>query len=269
VIRRLFFPRRGVRRRAVHTISGVGSPELGNTRNLSIYLPPSYDRGRTRRYPVVYMQDGQNLFSRATSYAGDWGLVDRLDTLSATGIEAIVVGVWNAGEARLAEYSPFRDSAHGGGAGDRYVSFLADTVKPLVDRRFRTRSDPSDTGVAGSSMGGLISLYAVLSKRSTFGFAAVQSPSVWFADGAIVPFVESTPRGGPIYLDVGGREGDRQVPEVRRLRDSLCGKGYREGVDLMYEEDAEGEHSEAAWGRRFPQALVFLLGGRARERRTS
>jgi predicted alpha/beta superfamily hydrolase len=215
------------------------------------------------------MQDGQNLFNRSTSFAGDWGLVARLDALAADGVEAIVVGVWNAGDARLSEYSPFYDSAHGGGTGDRYVTFLADTVKPLVDRKFRTRSDPPDTGVGGSSMGALISLYAVLSKQSTFGFAVVQSPSVWFADGAILPYVESTPKGGPVYLDVGARESQRQVPDVRRLRDALLRKGYREGADLMYEEDAEGEHREAAWGRRFPHALAFLLGGRARERRTS
>jgi enterochelin esterase-like enzyme len=130
----------------------------------------------------------------------------------------------------------------------------------MIDRRYQTRPDPGDTGIAGSSMGGVISVYAALAHASTFGLAAVQSPAVWFAGKAIVPFVESVPKAGPIYLDVGGREAERQVPDVRRLRDALRGKGYREGVDLMYEEDPGGEHNEAAWGRRFPRALTFLLG---------
>jgi len=260
-LRRRFLPRRGARPRALQSIHGVVSPELGNSRTVTVYLPPSYDNSRNRRYPVVYMQDGQNLFSGATSFAGDWDLVTRLDALAAAGVEAIVVGVWNAGPRRLAEYSPFRDAKNGGGDGTRYLAFLADTVKPMIDRRFQTRPDPANTGIGGSSMGGLISLYAVLARPSTFGFAAVQSPSVWFGDAAIVRFVESVEKGGPIYLDVGAREAERQVPDVRRLRDALRGKGYREGFDLMYEEDADGEHNEAAWGRRFPRALTFLLGG--------
>jgi predicted alpha/beta superfamily hydrolase len=262
-LRRRLFPRRPVRTRAVQTITDIASPQLGNTHNVTIYLPPSYD-GSNRHYPVVYMQDGQNLFDRATSHAGDWGLVDRLDAIAPAGVEAIIAGVWNAGDARLAEYSRFVDRAHGGGAGDRYLAFLVETLKPLIDARFQTRPEPATTGIAGSSMGGLISLTAFLSRPDVFGFAAVMSPSLWFADAAAIPFVEQSPKpGGPLYLDVGCREGDRALADVRRLRTTLLGKGYREGVDLMYEEDAGGEHNEAAWGRRFPRALTFLLSERS------
>jgi len=263
-LRRKLFPRRPVRARAIQTLAGVASPQLGNARNVTVYLPPSYD-GSNRRYPVVYMQDGQNLFDRATSHAGDWGLVDRLDALAAAGIEAIVVGVWNAGDARLTEYSPFVDPTHGGGAGDRYIAFLVETLKPLIDGRFPTRSDAAATGIAGSSMGGLISLGAYFSQPSVFGFAAVMSPSLWFADAAALPFVERSPKpAGPLYVDIGCREGQRALADVRRLRDLLVAKGYRHGVDLLYEEDSTGEHNEAAWGRRFPRALAFLLGQRSR-----
>jgi predicted alpha/beta superfamily hydrolase len=258
-LRRRFFPRRRVRARAIETIRDVRSPQLGNTRHVTVYLPPSYDRSN-RRYPVVYMQDGQNLFERSTSFGGDWGLVDRLDALAASGIEAIVAGVWNAPQERLNEYSPFRDAKHGGGSGERYVSFLVDTLKPLVDGMFQTEPAPSSTGIGGSSMGGLISAFALFTRADTFGFGSMQSPSVWFADAALLDFVATSakPRG-PLYLDVGRKEGDRELADVRRLRELLLAKNYRDGGDLMYDEDAEGEHNEAAWGRRFPRALAFLL----------
>jgi predicted alpha/beta superfamily hydrolase len=256
--RRRFFPRRRVRTRALATLGDVWSPQLGCARRVTMYLPPSYDDSN-RRYPVVYMQDGQNLFERSTSYAGDWGLVDGLDALAASGVEAIVAGVWNSPQERLNEYSPFRDAKHGGGAGERYLDFLVDTLKPLVDTRFHTEPAAESTGIGGSSMGGLISLYALLT-RPVFGFASVQSPSVWFADAALLNFVASVSGpAGALYLDVGRKEGDRELTEVRRLHELLVSKGYRDGTNLMYDEDADGEHNEAAWGRRFPRALAFLF----------
>jgi predicted alpha/beta superfamily hydrolase len=258
-LRRRFFTRRGVRSRAVQTLAGIRSPELGNARNVSVYVPPSYDGAGRRHYPVIYLQDGQNLFDRSTSHAGDWGLVDRLDAMAATGVEIIAVGVWNISARRLDEYSPFKDPRHGGGDGESYLAFVADTLKPIIDRRFKTRPAAADTGIGGSSMGALISLYGLLRRPGTFGFASVQSPSAWFADRAIIRFVQSVQAAGPVYVDVGAGEGDRVVDDVRRLRDALRSRGYREGVDLMYEEDAAGAHDEAAWGRRFPDALAFLL----------
>ncbi len=258
-LRRRFFPRRRVRARALETIRDVRSPQLGNTRHVTVYLPPSYDQSN-RRYPVIYMQDGQNLFERSTSFAGDWGLVDRLDALAAAGIEAIVAGVWNSPQERLNEYSPFRDAKHGGGSGDRYLSFLVDTLKPLVDAKFQTETAASSTGIGGSSMGGLISAYGLFARAETFGFGSIQSPSVWFADTSLLDFVASSAKPqGPLYLDVGRKEGDRELGDVRRLRELLLAKNYRDGTDLMYDEDPDGEHNEAAWGRRFPRALAFLL----------
>src|SRR5690242_15559308 len=140
-------------------IPDVVSPELGNRRSLIVSTPASYASG-DRHYPVLYMQDGQNLFDPRTSFAGDWGLSTALAWASRRGIEPIVVGVYNTGPARFNEYSPFVEPGAGGGAGDRYLEFLTRTVKPLVDERFRTLPDPRSTGIAGSSLGGLISLYA-------------------------------------------------------------------------------------------------------------
>ena len=240
-------------------IPGVASPELGNRRDLLVYLPSSYASG-LRRYPGVYMQDGQNLFDPATSFAGDWGLGPILARAGREGYDTIVVGIPNMGTERIAEYSPFPDAKIGGGRGDRYLDFLLNTVKPLIDARYRTRPERAATGIAGSSMGGLISLYAFFHRAEAFGFVGGLSPSLWFAEAAIFPVVETAPFiPGKIYLDIGTLEGPDPVSGVVRLRDLLLAKGYRRGRDLLWVEELGGRHNEAAWGRRFGQALPFLL----------
>jgi predicted alpha/beta superfamily hydrolase len=240
-------------------LDDVPSVQLGNARRIDVYLPPSYARS-ARRFPVIYMQDGQNLFDRATSHAGDWGLRKTLDDLAVTGLEPIIVGIWNTGEQRLEEYSPFVDPKNGGGRGDLYLAFLIETVKPLIDRQFRTEPERAHTGIAGSSMGGLISLYGFFRHPAVFGFVGALSPSLWFADAAIFPFLEAAPLvPGRIYFDAGDREPPQAVADVGRLRDLLVAKGYRPGRDFSSVEDPQGAHDEAAWGRRFRHALPFLL----------
>ena len=254
-----FFPRRRTRGGTLDWLHDVWSPQLQNRRDVVVYLPPTY--GGRRQFPVVYMQDGQNLFDPATAHAGDWGLRASLDALASRGIETIVVGVWHAGIGRIAEYSPFVDAKIGGGSGDQYLAFLIETLKPLIDARFQTRPERSHTGLAGSSMGGLISLYGFFRRADTFGLAAALSPSVWFADRAIVSLIASADHvPGRVYLDVGAREGEQHVMNVRAVRDALLAKGYRIGHDVQCVEDLDGGHDEGAWGRRFPAALSFLLG---------
>lgn len=249
----------------VKVLRGVKSPQLGNRRDLFVYLPPSYGNG-DRRYPVLYMQDGQNLFDRAISFGEEWAVDRTLNDASRDGIEAIVVGIPNAGDARLDEYSPFRDR-RGGGSGDRYLDFLIDTVKPIVDADFRTDPDRKSTGIAGSSMGGLISLYAFFRRPETFGFAGVMSPALWFGSRAIFDFVESSPRvDGRIYLDVGTREGAVVLVDVARLRDLLRRKGYRTGRDFLYVVEKGAGHHERAWGGRLRRMVAFLLGRTATAR---
>ncbi len=240
-------------------LEAVKSPELGNQRDVLVYLPASY-HGGDRRYPVVYMHDGQNLFDPVTSFAGDWDLGEHLAAAARRSAEAIVVAVPNMGEKRIDEYSPFTDPEQGGGRGQLYLEFLTATLKPLVDGRYRTLTGRAHTGIAGSSMGGLISLYAFFHYQRWFGFAGVMSPSLWFGEAAIFPAVESAPFvPGKIYLDIGTLEGSDTVTGVRRLRDLLTAKGYRRGHDLEYVEESGGHHHEAAWGRRFRRALPFLL----------
>jgi predicted alpha/beta superfamily hydrolase len=250
------------RRGELHVIPDVLSPELGNRRTLIVSTPASYTSGElTRRYPVLYMQDGQNLFDPRTSFAGDWGLTAALGWASRRGIEPIVVGIANTGPMRVDEYNPFVGGAGGGGrTGDRYLEFVTRMVKPLVDERFRTLPDRAATGIAGSSLGGLISLYAFFRLPSVFGFVGALSPSLWFGNEAIFDVVAQAPRpAGRIYLDVGRREGERHVKLARRMRDLLIERGFELRRTLRYVEDKHGAHREADWGRRFRKALPFLL----------
>jgi predicted alpha/beta superfamily hydrolase len=236
------------------------SPQLGNARDLLVYLPPSYHDG-DHRYPVIYMHDGQNLFDPATSFAGEWQVDQTLEqAASEEGLEVIVVAIPNMGAERSNEYSPFLDPKHGGGKGELYLRFLVETVKPIIDADFRTRAERASTGVAGSSMGGVISLYAFFRYRHVFGFAGIMSPALWFADRAVLRWVERQPfAGGRLYIDVGMREGQKTVNDVLRLRDVLQTKGYRHLDDLLCVVDTAGEHSERAWARRVKRELRFLL----------
>jgi predicted alpha/beta superfamily hydrolase len=246
---------------ALEVLEAVHSPELDNQRDVLVYLPPSYHRS-DRSYPVLYMQDGQNLFDPSTSYAGEWGVGRAMNAAARRGLEAIVVGVPNMGPERLDEYSPYPDlKVGGGGKGAAYADFLARTLKPIIDERFRTELGRERTVVAGSSMGGLISLVALLRHPEIFGAAGALSPSLWFAGGAIFSEVEGSPYvPARIYLDIGVQEGPQHVANARRMRDLFLNKGYRIGADLRWLESRSGRHDERSWGRRFARALPFLLG---------
>jgi predicted alpha/beta superfamily hydrolase len=242
-------------------IPRVESHQLRNQRDILVYLPSSYDK-TDRPYPVLYLHDGQNLFDPATSFAGEWGVDTALARAPRKGRRAIVVGIPNAGIERIQEYSPFVDGRIGGGLGDAYLDWIEGTVKPLIDERYRTIRGPEGTGIGGSSLGGLISLYAFFREPARYGFTAVLSPAFWFGHGEIFRFVESAGYvRGRIYLDVGAREGEATLANARRMRDLLLAQGYQRGRDLMWVEDKGGMHNEAAWGRRLRPALPFLLGG--------
>ncbi len=252
----------------------VFSPQLDNGRDIIAYLPPSYYTSR-KRYPVLYMHDGQNLFDHATSFAGEWLVDETLEHLAYNeGLEAIVVGIANNGPERLDEYSPFVDHSYGGGHGNQYVSFIANTLKKLIDHEFRTIPHRRKTGIMGSSMGGLISLYAFFHREDIFGFVGAMSPSLWFAKGAIYGYVQNASYlPGKVYLDAGTRElggsvhsiaargeSRRYYAGVRRMKRLLFNKGYQPIRDILYVEEKGAGHSETAWARRLPDALRFFLG---------
>jgi predicted alpha/beta superfamily hydrolase len=249
-----------------HTVVGtlkvlpqVWSPQLGNHRDILVYLPPSYDLG-DQAYPVLYMHDGQNLFDQATSFSCEWSVDETMEEVSQASLEAIVVGIPNMETLRCDEYSPFVDPEHGGGQGADYVAFIVETLKPLIDETFRTLGDREHTGIIGSSMGGLISLYAFFERPHSFGFAGVMSPALWFADRAIFATVEQAAFApGQIYLDVGTNEGKATLANAQQMRDLLVQKGYRIGQELWYVEEQEADHCESAWAARLRHALQFLL----------
>jgi predicted alpha/beta superfamily hydrolase len=246
-------------------LKDVPSPELGNRRDLLVLLPPSWPE-EGRRWPVLYMQDGQNLFDEATSFAGEWGVDETMQALAPEGVEAIVVGIPNMGKDRMDEYNPYRHPRLGGGRGDAYLDFLVKRVKPLVDGAFPTDPRREVTGILGSSLGGLISLYAVFRHPDVFGLCGALSPAFWVARSPLLAYVRSAPRvPARLYLDTGTREGSRMMRVLRpgpaeEMRAVLRAKGYVEGIDLHFVVERGGEHNEAAWRRRLPDALRFLLG---------
>ncbi len=246
--------------------------------DLLIWLPPGYQT-TARRYPVIYMHDGDNLFDIVTSYAGEWQVDETLTTLAIEGISAIVVGIPNASGYRAIEYSPypFRDVERQivTGHGHAYIEWLVTIVKPIIDTSLLTLSDPAHTIIAGSSMGGLISLYGMMHFPHVFGACGAFSPAYWFGDNALVRTIRARAGGaGRVYLDVGTCEGDTltkwqilhdgldaaYVSGVRDLRDALIRGGYRPDETLLYVEEEGGQHHEEAWRRRLPRALRFLLG---------
>lgn len=260
----------GVRHRSmggnVAVIEGFVAPELGGTRRLWVYLPPGYATSDAR-YPVLYMHDGQNLFDASASFAGEWEVDETLDVLIGEGRLGglIVVGVDNAGEARLDEYSPWRDRhLRRGGRGDLYAGFLVRTLKPFVDRTWRTLPDRQHTAIAGSSMGGLISLYAGLRYPEVFGVIGAFSPTLGFAARMPMRLVRGARSrlAQRIYLDMGGRESghpahDQELVELAREAAAALTRGGYE-VELVIDE--AGRHHESAWAARFPGALIWMLG---------
>ena len=236
---------------------------LRNQRDLIIYTPPGYLDQPARRFPVLYLHDGQNLFDGATSFipGQDWHVGHTADEcIHARSVEPlIIVGMYNT-KARIREYTPTHVAKLGGGRADRYAKFLIEEVKPFVEREYRTLAGPQHTGIGGSSLGGLLSLYLGLKHCTIFGKIAALSPSLWWNQLVIHRFVKSMhveqrPR---IWLDIGTREGPRIVQDVERFRDVLLEKGWRREHDLHYERVEGGEHNEASWAQRVGPFLQFL-----------
>lgn len=230
-----------------------------------MYLPPGYDTEPGRQYPVLYLHDGQNLFDGATSFIPgmDWHVGQTADQCIQEGrVEPlIIVGIYNAGKQRLGEYTPTRAPKLGGGRANRYAKFLLDEVRPFVKGNYRVREGVANTGIGGSSLGGLVSLYLGLREPKIFGKIAALSPSVWWNERVILRFasaarVEPHPR---IWLDIGTREGPRTVDDVERFHEVLLNKGWRSDRDLHYERIEGAEHNEAAWAQRVGPFLQFLF----------
>ncbi len=257
-----------------HTLTGtlrlhkaLRSRFLKEPRDVITYLPPDYNSAPDRRYPVLYLHDGQNLFDSATAFGGnEWGLDEVAEELieSRQIQPLIMVGIYNTGPRRMSEYTHIRDRWGRGGRARAYGKLIVDDLKPFIDAEYRTLPDFENTGLGGSSLGGLVTLYLGLHHPQTFGKLIVMSPSVWWANRAILREIRKLRQklDQRIWLDTGTCEGQNPqvcIKNAQDLRDALVAKGWQPGHDLKFVEDEGAGHNEKAWGYRMRSALKFLF----------
>jgi metallo-beta-lactamase class B len=231
-------------------------PQLNRTRRIWIYLPEGYDKSKTH-YPVLYMHDGQNIFDGLTAFSGEWGVDECLDSLIQAGRKAcIVVGIDN-GPKRLNEYNPFAFRDFGAGEGDRYLDFLVQTLKPFIDKKYRTLPSKENTIIAGSSMGGLISYYAMIKQPQVFGKAGIFSPAFWTAPGinALTDSLASKV-SGKFFFYMGGKEGSNHIDGMAAIQELL---GEKSSAMIYAVVDAKGLHHETAWRKWFAEFYLWIM----------
>ena len=243
---------------------------LGNRRDILVYLPRGYRRFSRRRYPVLYLHDGQNVFDAATSFSGvEWGVDETAERLIRGNLiePLIIIAVANMGEDRVHEYAPTRGiidakakrTKRSQGLARLYGHFLMDELKPYIDRKYRTKRSPEFTGLGGSSLGGLVTLAIGILYPHAFSRLMVMSPSIWWDNFAIYRLVDSIEQKPPlrIWLDTGTAETGWE--QARELRNRLIEKGWKLRKDIQYMEAQRADHSEAAWAARVEPALRFLF----------
>jgi predicted alpha/beta superfamily hydrolase len=237
---------------------------LNRTRKVWIYLPKSYSKSN-QTYPVLYMHDGQNLFNEQTAPFGEWGVDECLDSLTAKlGKEVIVVGIDNGGNKRLNEYSPYNFSTKGAlavkdniGEGEPYIQSIIQQLKPFIDSKYRTKKGPSYTAIAGSSMGGLISAYAVLAYPQVFNTAGIFSPSFWLTNDIYTQAQNFNYKDGArFYLYAGGKESNTMVTDIQRFKGVISKQQqYQTRVSIS----PLATHNEKAWQQEFPSFISWWL----------
>ncbi len=250
----------------LHLHRGFRSHYLPDKRDIIVYVPPGYSNEPERTYPVLYLQDGQNLFDPRTSFAGNtWQVREHADAAIRAGeVEPLViVGIYNAGDRRLAEYTHERDPRMGGGEAAQYGLMLTREVLPWIATQYRVRTDRDSTGLGGSSLGGLVTLYLGLRHARHFGKLAIMSPSVWWGRKSILgylneraPEIWDRPR---VWLDVGEKEGRKTVHDAEMLYRRFKANHWKPGETLHFEKAPDGTHDELSWARRVRGMLGFLF----------
>lgn len=234
-------------------------PELNTiSHKIWVYLPPNYAE-TSKKYPVIYMHDGQNLFDNATSYIGEWGVDETLNELfNKTGKGFIIVGIENGGDERINEYTPWPHEKYGGGKGKIYINFIVNTLKPYIDANYRTKPQQKHTGLIGSSLGGLISYYGGLKYPANFGKIGALSTSFWFSNKVD----EFTKKHGntkrlKLFLLVGEKEGKDMVLGTEKAEKLLIETGFKP-KNLKSKINPEGNHNEAFWKSEFLEIVKWL-----------
>ncbi len=252
---------------AASSTAGLGvsvlSPKLLITglkreRSVRLYLPPSYAYS-TKRYPVLYMHDGQNLFDAATAYAGEWGVDETLDSLAKTnGLELIVVGIDNGGVNRMTELNPWDHERFGKGEGAQYMEFIVKVVKPQIDATYRTLPGREATGIMGSSMGGLISHYAILQYPQVFSKAGIFSPAYWPGMAVFDMTAKQRPAvDARLALYMGGKEGDA-VAHYEHMLAQIKAQGHP-AANTWSKLTPQAQHNEASWRAEFGAAVQWMF----------
>ena len=235
----------------------IEAPQLHTTKKIWIYLPKNYDSTQ-KKYPVIYMHDAQNLFDAKTSFVGEWNVDEKLDSLNA---QVIVVGIEHGNEKRIAELTPYKNAKYGGGNADNYLDFIVQTLKPYVDKNYRTKTNTNNTALFGSSLGGLVSFYGALKYPKVFGKVGCFSPSFWFNRKEIFELMQNTKKfKTKVYFLCGDNEGDDDM--VRDLN------------NMEFEIDSKrchcnnlnkkiivkgGQHNEKLWREGFKKAYLWLF----------
>lgn len=253
------------------TIHQVESRILGNTRRVWVCLPRSYEAEPKRRFKVLYMHDGQNVFDGATSYIpnAEWRADETADSLAGAGLvePLILVGIANMEVERANEYLPTRATVRGstaGGKADSYGRFIVEELMPWVNRTWRTQTGPAATGLAGSSFGGIVTAHLGMTRPDVFGRLAIVSPSFWWDDQVMLKRMKERAGRWPVraWMDMGTAEGPGATVLAREFAKIMESKGMRRGRDFVYVEEEGAEHNEPAWARRFGEMLMFLFPAR-------
>ncbi|CAM2998252.1 alpha/beta hydrolase [Flavobacterium frigoris] len=229
-------------------------PQLQTTKKIWIYLPKNYENTK-KKYSVLYMHDAQNLFDTKTAYAGEWNVDEKLDSINA---QLIVIGIEHGNDKRMEELTPFKNEKYGGGNADAYLEFIVKTLKPQIDQKYRTKTKKKNTLIMGSSLGGLVSFYAILKYPQVFGKAAIFSPSFWFSD-KIYDVVENTKKiKSKIYFLCGDNESEDMVSDLNKMENLLNTKRCY-CLNLNKKKIVEGgQHNEKLWRDGFTKAIIWL-----------
>lgn len=241
-------------------------PQLNRNRRVWVYLPPDY-QNTNKKYPVLYMQDGQNLFDQTGTFSGEWKIDESLNTLHAQGNwGCIVVGVDNGEQFRLDEYSPWVNTQYGGGQGDELLDFMVNTLKPHIDSRLRTLPNRKNTAIMGSSMGALMAMYAFSERQDIYAKAGIFSPAFWFAGQQPAEHVVNHPKQGNarVYFLAGadeeddGNQSNYVVEDMQAVATAFSAAGFDAG-EKRVRIQSDGKHSEWFWAREFPSAYQWLF----------
>jgi predicted alpha/beta superfamily hydrolase len=254
----------------IESIPKFESKILGNQRNLIVYLPAQYKSEPNRKFPVLYMHDGQNIFDGMTSYIPnqEWRADEAAESLINAGLiePLIIVGIDNAGIDRGNEYLPFEikmGNNRMGGRAEKYGQMLTQELMPMIQSRYRIKTGPENTGVCGSSFGGVISCFLGQTYPDVFGRVGIVSPSVWVADKGLLKLVTPVKRGvrkPRVWIDMGGAEGPGATSDAKALYETYLRNGWKPKSEVIFVQEENARHDELAWSRRIDSILVYLFG---------